>query len=101
MEILGERRAAIYQDGHKDGQPADHLSATAMPLSDPTPDERAALIESLREEVEYTRWPLAPRTRLLRGILDKLQPLPSAPERYPPVKPPGEPSSLLNRKRGR
>jgi hypothetical protein len=31
-----------------------------------------ALVELLREEVNNTRWPLAPRTKMLRRILAKL-----------------------------
>ena len=42
--------------------------------------ERAALVALLRETIENTRWPLAPRTRALRAILDKLEPPPPRPE---------------------
>jgi hypothetical protein len=42
-----------------------------MPL-DLTDDEKAALIELLRGTIDRDRFPLSPRIRLLRGILEKL-----------------------------
>ncbi len=63
--------------------------------------ERAALIELLRGEVEHTRYPLAPRVKVLRGILAKLAPQPPATEPLPPPKPPGERSMALTKKRRR
>jgi hypothetical protein len=65
-----------------------------MPL-DLNEAERAALIELLSGEVEYTRYPLAPRVKVLRGILAKLAPQPPRPEPMPPPKPPGERSGVL------
>ena len=42
--------------------------------------ERAALVALLTAEIENTRWPLAPRTKALRVILDKLEPPQRRPE---------------------
>jgi hypothetical protein len=71
-----------------------------MPLPDLTESEYAELVALLRAEVEKTRWPLVPRTRTLRAILDKLDPPPSRPEQYPAPKPIGEPSLMLAKRRG-
>jgi hypothetical protein len=46
-----------------------------------------------------TRYPLAPRTKALRAILDKLEPPAPRPEPYPVPKPIGEPSLLLEPKK--
>lgn len=56
-------------------------------------DERAALIELLRAEIDDNRFPLAPRLRPLRSILAKL-----APETAPAVVYPA-PKRLGNRAR--
>jgi hypothetical protein len=37
-----------------------------------TPDEKAALIELLRDTIDRDRFPLSPRMKLLRSILEKL-----------------------------
>jgi hypothetical protein len=42
-----------------------------MPL-DLTDDEKAALIELLRGTIDRDRFPLSPRIKLLRSILEKL-----------------------------
>src|SRR6266496_6325374 len=44
-------------------------------------------------------WPLAPRTKALRSILDKLDPPPPRPEPNPAPKPVGEPSHVLARRK--
>jgi hypothetical protein len=63
--------------------------------------ERAALVELLTEEIEGTRFPLAPRVKRLRGILTKLG-VGSAPgQPYPPPKPSERPSAALAKKRRR
>jgi hypothetical protein len=49
-----------------------------MPL-DFDDNDKAALIELLREVIAADRFPLSPRIRKLRAILDKLAP----PERQP------------------
>ena len=63
--------------------------------------ERAALVALLRAEIENTRYPLSPRIRQLRAILDKLEPAKPRPEPYPPPKPVGEPSMVLTKKKRR
>ena len=37
-----------------------------------TPDEHAALIELLRDTIDRDRFPMSPRMKLLRSILEKL-----------------------------
>jgi len=63
--------------------------------------ERAALVALLRAQIKNTRWPLAPRMKALRAILDKLEPPPPRPEPFPRPKPPAQPSALLAKKRRR
>jgi hypothetical protein len=47
--------------------------------------ERAALVALLRAAIKNTRWPLAPRTKAQRAILDKLAlPSPLAPAAVSP-----------------
>jgi len=62
--------------------------------------ERAALITLLSATIAADRFPLSPRIRTLKRVLDKLAPPPSAPQPIPPPKPPGERSAVLG-KRGR
>jgi hypothetical protein len=45
-----------------------------MPPLDLTDDDRAALIELLRETIDGSRFLLSPRIRGLRAILEKLDP---------------------------
>ena len=61
--------------------------------------ERAALVALLTAEVQNTRWPLAPCTKALRSILEKLEPAKPRAEPLPPPKPIGEPSHMLARKK--
>jgi hypothetical protein len=63
--------------------------------------ERAALIALLKETIAADRFPLSPRIRGLKRILDKLEPPPPASETLPPPKPPGERSIVLSKKRRR
>ncbi len=46
-----------------------------LKLDDPA---KAALVALLTAEIENTRYPFAPRTKALRTILAKLEPLPPA-----------------------
>ena len=69
--------------------------------TDLTPDDKAALIELLRETIEGDRFPLSPRIKSLRMILAKLDPPAPRPEPLPAPKPPGEPSMALRKKRRR
>ncbi len=74
------------------------LTMTNLELDD---TEKAALVALLTVEIENTRWPMAPRTKVLRSVLDKLEPAPSRPQPYPPPKPIGEPSMALAKKKRR
>jgi hypothetical protein len=62
--------------------------------------DKTALVELLRETIAADRYPLSPRIRKLRSILDKLAPSPR-PEPYPAPKPIGEPSIVLAKKKQR
>jgi hypothetical protein len=46
-------------------------------------------------------FPLSPRIRKLRAILDKLAPPPPRPEPFPAPKPPAQPSMVLAKKKRR
>jgi hypothetical protein len=69
-----------------------------MPLFDLTDVEHAELVRILRAAIAADRFPLAPRLRTLRAILDKLDP---RPEPLPPPKRPGERSMAMAKKRRR
>jgi hypothetical protein len=71
-----------------------------MPL-DLDDADKAALVELLREVIAADRYPLSPRIRKLRAILDKLVPPPQRAEPYPAPKPVGEPSHMLAKKKRR
>ncbi len=68
-----------------------------MPL-DLDDTDKAALVEVLRQTIATDPFPLSPRIRRLRSILDKLAPPPPRPEPYPAPKPAGEPSMVLAKK---
>jgi hypothetical protein len=60
-------------------------SVTRLDLDE---DQRDVLIRTLREIVAADKFPLSPRIRCLRQILEQLEP-PAAPvERFPAPKPP-------------
>jgi len=61
--------------------------------------ERAALVVLLRETIAADRFPLSPRIRALKRILDKLNPPAAKAQPHPPPKPPGEPSWARRKKR--
>ena len=63
--------------------------------------DKAALLELLREVIATDPYPLSPRIRKLRAILDKLDPPSPRPEPFPAAKPPGEPSVVLAKKKRR
>jgi hypothetical protein len=69
---------------------------TSLELDD---GEKAALVALLTAEIENTRYPLSPRIRQLRAILDKLEPAKPRPQPYPAPKPVGEPSMVLAKKK--
>jgi hypothetical protein len=64
-------------------------------------DDKTILVELLRETIECDRFPLSPRIKSLKAILAKLDPPAPRPEPLPAPKPPGEPSSVLAKKRRR
>jgi hypothetical protein len=66
-----------------------------------TNDDKAALVELLRETIAADRFPLSPRIRSLKAILAKLDPPVPRPEPLPAPKPPGERSVVLAKKRRR
>ena len=53
-------------------------------------NDKAILAELLRERIARDRFPLSPRVRSYKAILDKLAPPTPRPEPLPPPKPPGE-----------
>jgi hypothetical protein len=69
-----------------------------MPRPVLTDDDKATLIELLRETIERDRFPLSPRIKSLKAILDKLDPPPPRPAPLPQPKPPGERSVVLAKK---
>ena len=80
---------------------SDQPIPTPIPPLDLTDDDRAVLVDLLREAIEGDRFPLSPRVTRLRGILAKLG-VGSAPAmRYDAPKPPGERSMALAKKRRR
>jgi hypothetical protein len=63
--------------------------------------DKAALVALLRETIAADCFPLPPRIRALRTILDKLEPAKPRPEPYPAPKPAGVPSMVLAKKKKR
>jgi hypothetical protein len=61
--------------------------------------DKAALVELLRQVIASDPYPLSPRIRKLRMILDRLNP--PRPEPFPAPKPPREPSAVLAKKKRR
>ena len=72
-----------------------HNSAMTPDL---TEDDKAALVELLKETIATDRFPLSPRVRSFKAILAKLALPALAPELYPPPKSPGQPSTVLAKK---
>ncbi len=63
--------------------------------------EKAVLVGLLKATIAADRFPLSPRVRTLRLVLDKLEPPLPAAEQHPPPKPPGERSTVSSKKRRR
>jgi len=66
---------------------------------DLSPEDYAAIAALLREEIAADRFPLSPRVKRMRAILDKLEP-PRPRPAPPPLRPAGEPSMVLAKMRG-
>jgi hypothetical protein len=66
-----------------------------MPPDDFTDAERAALIAELKRIIAADPFPLSPRIRTLRAILDKLQPPSPRAEPYPAQRP-KEQGAIMN-----
>ncbi len=64
-------------------------------------DERDALLSTLRQIVDNDRFPMSPRIRCLRRILDKLRQPAPVPEPFPPPEPSAVPSAALKKPRRR
>ena len=63
--------------------------------------DKAVLIGLLKATIAGDRYPLSPRLRTLKRVLDKLDPPTRTSEPLPPPKPPGAPSMVLAKKRRR
>ena len=68
--------------------------------ADLTAADKADLAALLRDTIAADRFPLSPRVRRWKAILDKLEPPAPKREPLPPLKPPGEPSMVVARMRG-
>ena len=68
---------------------------------DLTDGDEAILGELLRETIARDRFPLSPRVRSFKAILDKLAPPAPRQEPLPAPKPPGERSMALTKSRRR
>jgi hypothetical protein len=77
---------------------APHNPTMTPELSD---DDKAILAALLREMIARDRFPLSPRVRSYKTILDKLAPPAPRPEPIPAPKPPGERSMALTAKKRR
>ena len=59
-------------------------------MSDLSPDDKAVIAGLLRDTIAADRFPLSPRIKRMRAILNKLDPPVPKPAPLPPLKPPGE-----------
>lgn len=66
-----------------------------MPTLDLTDDEHRALVRLLKRTIEEARYPLSPRVKMLRAILEKLDPA-VRPEPRPELPPP-LPAGMMRR----
>jgi hypothetical protein len=97
-DLGSERLAQRQRRGVALASFSSHSSAMTTDLTD---DDKAILVELLRETIERDRSPLSPKVKRLRAILAKLDPPTPRPEPLPPPKPPGERSVVLGKKRRR
>jgi len=75
------------------------LTLPLMARLDQTDEEREELVRALRQMIDGDRFPLSPRIRRLKAILEKLEPPRAATEPFPPPKPPAEPTHARRRRR--
>ena len=66
---------------------------------DLSPEDCAAIAALLRDTIAADRFPMSPRIKRMRAILNKLDPPAPKPVPFPPLKPPGQPSMLMAKKR--
>jgi hypothetical protein len=90
--LCGERLPQCHRCGLAIASIASHNTPMTPELSD---DDKAILLELLRETIARDRFPLSPRVRSFKAILDKLASPTPRPEPLPPPKPPGERSMAL------
>ena len=72
------------------------LSCVMQP--DLSPEDCAAIAALLRDTIAADRFPMSPRIKRMRAILNKLDPPVPKPAPFPPLKPPGQPSMLMAKK---
>jgi hypothetical protein len=65
---------------------------------DLSPEDYAAIAALLRDTIAADRFPMSPRIKRWRAILNKLDPPAPKPAPFPPLKPPGAPSLLRAKK---
>jgi hypothetical protein len=70
------------------------------PTADLDDAEKVAIAALLRQMIAADPFPMSPRIRTLRTILDKLEPASPRPQPHPVPKPSGEPSLLYRKLRG-
>lgn len=70
-------------------------------MPDLTDDDYTEIAALLRQAIDTDRYPLSPRVRRLRAILDKIEPPAPKPQPLPPPRPAREPSLYLQRKKAR
>jgi hypothetical protein len=69
---------------------------TLMPPLDLTDDEHSALVRLVRSAIDEARYPLSPRVKMLRAILEKLDP--AARQEPRPELPPPLPAGMTSRR---
>src|SRR5437016_4600696 len=84
----GERLAERHRRGLAVASPPPHNSAMTPDLTD---DDKAILVELLREVTATDRLSLSPRIKRLKVVLAKLDPPSPRSQPLPPPRPPGEP----------
>jgi hypothetical protein len=68
---------------------------------DLSPEDCAAIAALLRDTIAADRFPMSPRIKRMRAILNKFDPPGPKPVPFPPLKPSGQPSMLMMKKRAR